>query len=81
MVGNCSQKCSCAAGELICEFFSCDNNSYCITRSGVEQCFCKDGYEGDGVYCETRGERKELYTNLGSVSSVKLKGTTFVSPD
>lgn len=57
IVGKCSQKCSCVDGELICEFVSCDNNSYCITKSGVEQCSCKDGYEGDGVYCETKGEK------------------------
>ncbi|XP_071835476.1 zonadhesin-like isoform X2 [Apostichopus japonicus] len=58
---NCTQKCSCSNNRLICEGFRCDTNAVCDVENEVRQCYCNDGYEGDGETCES------LYTDCQEV--------------
>ncbi|XP_071836787.1 uncharacterized protein [Apostichopus japonicus] len=49
---NCTHKCSCSDNRLICEDdYSCSSNAVCDVENEVRQCYCNDGYEGDGETC------------------------------
>ncbi|XP_071837235.1 techylectin-5A-like isoform X3 [Apostichopus japonicus] len=49
---DCTQKCSCSNNRLICEDdYSCSNNAVCDVQNEVRQCYCNEGYEGDGETC------------------------------
>ncbi|PIK58514.1 putative IgGFc-binding protein-like [Apostichopus japonicus] len=49
---NCTQKCSCSNNRLICEDdYSCSTNAVCDVENEVRQCYCNEGYEGDGETC------------------------------
>ncbi|XP_071826658.1 uncharacterized protein [Apostichopus japonicus] len=59
---NCTQKCSCSNNRLICEDdYSCSTNAVCDVKNEVRQCYCNEGYEGDGETCEP------LYTDCQDV--------------
>ncbi|PIK61749.1 hypothetical protein BSL78_01303 [Apostichopus japonicus] len=47
----CTQKCSCNNNRLICEDYSCTTNAVCAVKNEVRQCYCNEGYEGDGETC------------------------------
>ncbi|KAJ8033405.1 Fibrinogen C domain-containing protein 1 [Holothuria leucospilota] len=47
----CTKQCSCNTGVLSCNDYRCDDNAVCDNRSESFQCFCKDGYHGDGISC------------------------------
>ncbi|PIK37121.1 putative angiopoietin-4-like [Apostichopus japonicus] len=57
----CTQKCSCNNNQLACEDYICSTNAECDVRNGVRQCYCNEGYEGDGETCES------LYTDCQDV--------------
>ncbi|PIK53643.1 hypothetical protein BSL78_09455 [Apostichopus japonicus] len=45
-------KCSCSNNRLICEDdYSCSINAVCDVENEVRQCYCNEGYEGDGKTC------------------------------
>lgn len=53
---DCSRQCSCENGVLNCmNYEPCDENAVCSVKNGVRDCFCNNGYQGNGTYCE-RGE-------------------------
>ncbi|XP_071837312.1 uncharacterized protein [Apostichopus japonicus] len=59
---DCTQKCSCSNNRLTCEVdYSCSTNAVCDVKNGVRQCYCNEGYEGDGETCEV------LYTDCKDV--------------
>ncbi|MCP9264851.1 Nidogen-1 [Dirofilaria immitis] len=35
----------------ICAGYKCDENAYCDSLSGHEQCICRNGYDGNGISC------------------------------
>ncbi|PIK52881.1 putative zonadhesin-like [Apostichopus japonicus] len=51
---DCTQHCSCNNNQLICEDYVCNTNAVCDVRNGVRQCYCNEGYEGDGENCQYR---------------------------
>ncbi|XP_071835342.1 uncharacterized protein [Apostichopus japonicus] len=48
---DCTQHCSCNNNQLICEDYVCNTNAVCDVRNGVRQCYCNEGFEGDGENC------------------------------
>ncbi|XP_071835328.1 uncharacterized protein [Apostichopus japonicus] len=48
---DCTQKCSCINNQLICEDYRCSTNAVCDVRNEIRQCYCDEGYEGDGENC------------------------------
>ncbi|XP_071836582.1 microfibril-associated glycoprotein 4-like [Apostichopus japonicus] len=58
---DCTQKCSCNNNQLICEDYRCSTNALCDVKNEVRQCYCNEGYEGDGETCES------LYTDCQDV--------------
>ncbi|KAJ8038778.1 IgGFc-binding protein [Holothuria leucospilota] len=50
---DCSELCECTGmSNLQCEAYNCDENSECDTRNGIRDCYCQEGYRGDGFQCE-----------------------------
>lgn len=49
---DCQQRCTCVDGDLVCVDLDCDANAVCETRGGVHQCYCNEGFQGNGTYCE-----------------------------
>ncbi|PIK58526.1 fibrinogen-like protein [Apostichopus japonicus] len=58
---DCTQNCSCNNNQVICEDYTCSTNAVCNVRNEVRQCYCNEGYEGDGETCEF------LYTDCQDV--------------
>ncbi|PIK57222.1 putative fibrinogen beta chain-like [Apostichopus japonicus] len=48
---DCTQKCSCNNNQLTCEDYRCSTNAVCGVRNEIRQCYCNEGYEGDGENC------------------------------
>ncbi|XP_071854306.1 zonadhesin-like isoform X2 [Apostichopus japonicus] len=49
---DCTHKCSCSNNQLICEDeYNCSTNAVCDVKNKVRQCYCNEGYEGDGETC------------------------------
>ncbi|PIK46687.1 putative IgGFc-binding protein [Apostichopus japonicus] len=48
---DCSQVCSCRDRELTCYEYSCHDNAECDLRDGIQECWCLEGFLGDGSYC------------------------------
>ncbi|XP_071835326.1 uncharacterized protein [Apostichopus japonicus] len=57
----CTQKCTCNNNRLICEDYRCSTDAVCDVRNEIRQCYCDEGYEGDGETCES------LYTDCQDV--------------
>ncbi|PIK53640.1 putative angiopoietin-related protein 7-like [Apostichopus japonicus] len=58
---DCTQNCSCNNNQLICKDYTCSTNAVCDVKNEVRQCYCNEGYEGDGETCES------LYTDCQDV--------------
>lgn len=52
MFEDCTLMCSCRNGTLECIELLCDENAECDIRGGVRNCFCNEGYVGNGTFCE-----------------------------
>jgi hypothetical protein len=50
---DCSQFCECqtANNNVSCHSVSCDVNAVCQETNGIRGCYCKEGYEGNGLNC------------------------------
>ncbi|XP_072040242.1 IgGFc-binding protein-like [Amphiura filiformis] len=50
---DCSQKCTCQmGGNIVCnEYGPCGSNALCTTRYGRRDCFCQNGFNGNGFDC------------------------------
>jgi hypothetical protein len=50
---DCSQKCTCGQdGQLRCTSMECDESATCDVKGGVRDCYCNEGYAGDGINCQ-----------------------------
>ncbi|KAJ8033611.1 Ficolin-1 [Holothuria leucospilota] len=50
---DCTRRCQCQGNELACDDnYRCSPDATCEERGGVRQCYCNDGYTGDGQNCE-----------------------------
>ncbi|KAJ8019626.1 Angiopoietin-related protein 7 [Holothuria leucospilota] len=48
----CTEKCTCESDRLVCDpNYRCSPNATCGVEDGVRQCYCNDGYGGDGETC------------------------------
>ena len=48
---DCSEVCSCREGQLDCTHYGCDDFATCGVKNGVRDCYCQDGFKGDGQVC------------------------------
>ncbi|KAJ8049648.1 Fibrinogen C domain-containing protein 1 [Holothuria leucospilota] len=50
---DCTQKCTCNGNQLSCDSdYECSASATCsVGQNNVRQCYCNDGYSGDGVTC------------------------------
>ncbi|KAJ8049882.1 Angiopoietin-related protein 1 [Holothuria leucospilota] len=50
---DCTQNCICNGNELSCDTdYECSLSATCrVGQNGVRQCYCNDGYSGDGITC------------------------------
>ncbi|XP_038059591.1 IgGFc-binding protein-like [Patiria miniata] len=48
---DCSRKCICDGGHLSCQDYGCHEFARCIPKGGVRDCYCMDGFMGDGQDC------------------------------
>jgi hypothetical protein len=39
---------------------NCSENADCINYPGTFDCVCKDGFEGDGIFCESKLLRNNM---------------------
>lgn len=47
------------SGDLTCQDIRCDYNADCVQRfRNSPQCYCKQGFEGNGTYCSPIDERR-----------------------
>ena len=51
---DCSTICHCNDGALECREYGCSEFAKCKVEDGVRDCYCLDGFDGDGELC-TRG--------------------------
>ncbi|XP_070564050.1 zonadhesin-like [Ptychodera flava] len=50
---HCDEECTCVTdGRLDCVAIRCDPNAYCGDEGGVRNCYCEEGYHGNGKKCE-----------------------------
>ena len=52
---DCSEVCVCGDGELICTPYGCNQFADCKIQNGVRDCYCQDGFKGDGQICVRGG--------------------------
>ncbi|KAJ8033201.1 Ficolin-1 [Holothuria leucospilota] len=58
---DCSLRCNCTSSRLTCDNeYRCHSRASCEERDNVLQCYCKEGYIGNGQSCI-------LYTDCGDV--------------
>ncbi|KAJ8031641.1 IgGFc-binding protein [Holothuria leucospilota] len=50
--GDCSEMCSCDSGRISCQTVSCHRDATCERKSGVQRCYCNDGFVGNGQTCK-----------------------------
>ncbi|KAJ8017489.1 Ryncolin-4 [Holothuria leucospilota] len=50
---DCTQNCTCNGNQLSCDTdYECSQSATCsVGQNGVRQCYCNDGYSGDGITC------------------------------
>ncbi|PIK53132.1 putative IgGFc-binding protein [Apostichopus japonicus] len=51
----CDQKCVCTDTGRECSDFSCGEHALCEIKGGVRNCYCQNGYTGDGQTCTGDG--------------------------
>ncbi|KAJ8033652.1 Ficolin-1 [Holothuria leucospilota] len=50
---DCTSRCRCHSNVMTCDGnYRCSSDATCEERDGVHQCYCNDGYTGDGQNCE-----------------------------
>ncbi|KAJ8042690.1 IgGFc-binding protein [Holothuria leucospilota] len=54
----CTFKCKCIDGVYSCFNITCDENAVCEQRGSFRDCYCNDGYQGDGLECYTQVEER-----------------------
>ncbi|KAJ8033986.1 Fibrinogen-like protein A [Holothuria leucospilota] len=79
---NCSSRCSCTSGHFSCDdTYQCNPNAVCEERNDVIQCYCDEGYTGDGVNCTIAtppSDCQDIYDRVSTESGVyKIKPTTW----
>ncbi|KAJ8033902.1 Fibrinogen C domain-containing protein 1-A [Holothuria leucospilota] len=58
----CTKRCSCSVGQLTCDTnYRCDVNAVCENRTDGHQCYCNEGYSGNGVICRSICQENEIY--------------------
>ncbi|KAJ8033979.1 Fibrinogen-like protein A [Holothuria leucospilota] len=77
---NCSSRCSCTTGQFSCDdTYQCSPDAACEDRSNGSQCYCKEGYIGDGVNCTIDIpplDCQDVYDRVSNESGVyKIKPT------
>ncbi|KAJ8043153.1 IgGFc-binding protein [Holothuria leucospilota] len=60
---DCSEYCACEGrGNLQCRSMECVENAQCSVKAGVRNCYCDDGYMGNGrEECNTAGKVCHIY--------------------
>ncbi|PIK34072.1 putative IgGFc-binding protein [Apostichopus japonicus] len=48
---DCTQQCTCSDGNTVCVDLECGEDAFCGIKSGVRNCYCNDGFTGDGRTC------------------------------
>ncbi|KAJ8031643.1 IgGFc-binding protein [Holothuria leucospilota] len=48
----CTERCTCTLGQLECKPYQCHAQASCEIRSGDRDCYCSNGYIGNGQECE-----------------------------
>ncbi|PIK62565.1 putative IgGFc-binding protein [Apostichopus japonicus] len=48
---NCDEICHCKTTGLECTSYSCHKKANCELKDGIRNCFCGNGYSGDGQTC------------------------------
>ena len=48
---DCSEVCSCQEGQLDCTDYGCGDFANCGVQNGVRDCYCQNGFKGDGQVC------------------------------
>ncbi|KAJ8033373.1 Ryncolin-4 [Holothuria leucospilota] len=78
---DCSQRCSCINGQFRCDDYQCSPNAVCEERNDVLQCYCIEGYTGDGVICDRDtppSDCQDIYGRGSTESGVyQIKPTTW----
>ncbi|KAJ8033995.1 Fibrinogen-like protein A [Holothuria leucospilota] len=79
---SCTQRCYCTSGQFTCDnAYRCSSNAVCEERNNVLQCYCNEGYIGDGVNCTIDtppSDCKDVYDRGSTDSGVyKIKPTTW----
>ncbi|KAJ8033621.1 Ficolin-1 [Holothuria leucospilota] len=50
---DCSKKCTCLENQLSCNLdYDCSSDATCSVVDDIHQCYCNDGYAGDGETCK-----------------------------
>ncbi|KAJ8022843.1 Angiopoietin-1 [Holothuria leucospilota] len=51
---DCTRRCNCTASGLRCDsVYQCDVHAVCKERDNILQCYCNEGYTGNGQTCKT----------------------------
>lgn len=80
----CTRRCECQSNVLTCEDnYRCSSHATCEERGGVRQCYCNDGYTGDGETCVSTipTDCADIYSGGVTDSSVyTIKPTNWPGP-
>lgn len=52
---DCTKVCSCQSGNLNCQDVHCHRSAQCKVKGGDRRCYCKPGFEGNGLVCKPEG--------------------------
>ncbi|RDD42651.1 Fibrillin-1 [Trichoplax sp. H2] len=48
----CRNNCTCTpSGKVVCNQVKCHDKGYCTVRNHERKCYCRNGYQGDGLHC------------------------------
>ena len=51
---DCSSRCVCMGSkQVLCERRQCNESAQCDVKNGMRDCYCNDGFVGDGINCAT----------------------------
>ncbi|KAJ8033610.1 Fibrinogen-like protein A [Holothuria leucospilota] len=75
----CTRRCQCQGNALACEDnYGCSSDATCEERDGVRQCYCNDGYTGDGQNCEVATDCADIYnSNITDSGVYTIKPTNW----
>ena len=65
--------------SVIADLGSCDENANATMYNGELECYCKDGFYGNGSYCRGQFVNTVQFSKLKQNMQVKLVSTFFVS--